>query len=140
MIFVIDASVATKWFFNEAGEDAALEILRSGALLLAPDLIVPEVCNAAWRKVLQNRGSAEQAREAAIALPGMFRELIAGSALAPRALEIAMELKHPVYDCLYIALAEVAHAELVTADEGFANVALRAGISRKNVRLISQRH
>jgi predicted nucleic acid-binding protein len=34
-----------------------------------------------------------------------------------RALAIAIELRHPVYDCFYLALAERNTSPLVTADE-----------------------
>ena len=40
------------------------------------------------------------------------------------ALAIAVELGHPVYDCLYLACAESADATLVTADDRFAAKAL----------------
>jgi predicted nucleic acid-binding protein len=36
--------------------------------------------------------------------------------LAGRALEIAAELRHPAYDCFYLALAQERRAQLVTAD------------------------
>jgi predicted nucleic acid-binding protein len=34
----------------------------------------------------------------------------------PRALNLAIELGHPVYDCIYLALAEAMQDELLTAD------------------------
>jgi predicted nucleic acid-binding protein len=37
--------------------------------------------------------------------------------LAPSALAIAAELKHPIHDCFYVALAERESAALVTADK-----------------------
>jgi predicted nucleic acid-binding protein len=47
---VIDASVALKWFLtNEADADIALAIVRDGELLMAPDIVIAEVCNAAWK-------------------------------------------------------------------------------------------
>ena len=36
--------------------------------------------------------------------------------LAAQALEIAAELRHPTYDCFYLALARERRAKLVTAD------------------------
>ena len=42
---VIDASVACKWFIAEAGSDAAEALVAGGQMLLAPNLIAPEVCN-----------------------------------------------------------------------------------------------
>jgi predicted nucleic acid-binding protein len=49
-------------------------------------------------------------------LPKLFTELWPAVWLAGRAFEIAAELRHPVYDCLYVALAEREGATLVTAD------------------------
>ncbi len=34
-----------------------------------------------------------------------------------RALELALALNHPVYDCLYIVCADIADGVLITADE-----------------------
>ncbi len=40
-----------------------------------------------------------------------------GLRLAARSLALAADLDHPVYDCLYLALAELREASLVTADQ-----------------------
>jgi predicted nucleic acid-binding protein len=37
--------------------------------------------------------------------------------LAARTLELAAELRQPIYDCFYLALAEERAARLVTADQ-----------------------
>lgn len=37
--------------------------------------------------------------------------------LVSRALELAIQLKHPIYDSFYLALAERERAPLITADE-----------------------
>jgi predicted nucleic acid-binding protein len=51
--------------------------------------------------------------------------------LAARAAALARKLDHPVYDCLYLALAEAEGAPLVTADRRFLPLARRtAGIAR----------
>ena len=39
--------------------------------------------------------------------------------LEGRALELALALRHPVYDCVYLALAERTGRRLVTADRRF---------------------
>ena len=49
MTFVVDASVALKWFVEEDGSERAAALLASKDLLIAPDLIVPEVCDAAGK-------------------------------------------------------------------------------------------
>ena len=37
--------------------------------------------------------------------------------LGERGLQIALSLQHPIYDCVYIALAEALGSVLVTADQ-----------------------
>ena len=39
------------------------------------------------------------------------------------ALEMAIELRHPIYDCFYLALAQRQRCALVTADRRFLRVA-----------------
>ena len=51
MTWVVDASVAVKWFVEEVRSTAARTVLSSGAPIIAPDLIIPETCNTAWKKV-----------------------------------------------------------------------------------------
>ena len=41
--------------------------------------------------------------------------------LLDAAIALAYELKHPVYDCLYLALADSLETAVVTADQKFAN-------------------
>lgn len=136
MILVVDASVATKWFFAEPGHRSARELAREENVLIAPDLIVAEVCNSAWKKVARGEASVDQASELAIRLPSVFRELVSCAALLPRALDLAFELRHPVYDCFYLALAELANAELATADTGLARKVLKHGFPRAGLHLI----
>ena len=138
MIRVVDASVAAKWFFTESGDQEARELALSGGALIAPDLIVPEVCNVARRKVAEKQVTAEMARAIALHLPALLNRLIPGAELAPRAIELAIKLRHPVYDCFYLALAEIADGELVTADKKFLKVVGRAGFDRKRIRLIGE--
>ncbi len=117
MTLVVDASVALKWFVaDEPDAGPALAIVRDEAVLAAPDLVVAEVCSAAWRLARLGRISQAQLDEIASVLPRFFDPLVSAAGLAPRAVSIAAQLDHPVYDCLYLALAELQRAVLVTAD------------------------
>ena len=60
MTWIVDSSVAVKWMVREAGCDAARRLI--GATLLAPDLMIVEVANAAWKKWRRREISAEVAR------------------------------------------------------------------------------
>ena len=116
MALIVDASVAIKWFIDEPGSEVARRLWRDEPDLLAPDLLVPEVCNAAWRKVRLGESHPAQAKQIADRLRRGVLALRPTAPLASRALELALALDHPVYDCFYLALAEVEQVGLVTAD------------------------
>jgi len=117
---VVDASVALKWFLcEEPLSNQALAVVQDGAALIAPDFLIAEVCNAAWRSARLGRISQVQVVEIATSLPRAFDAFFSAAALAPRAVAIAGQLDHPVYDCLYLALAEAEQARFVTADVQF---------------------
>ena len=116
MIVVVDASVAVKWFIHEPDRPAARRLLEPDSRLVAPDLIVAEVASAMWKRAVAGESDPRQAPLMAASLPRFFTRLLPLVPLAARALEIAAELRHPVYDCFSLALAEREEAPLVTAD------------------------
>jgi predicted nucleic acid-binding protein len=117
---VVDASVALKWFLlEEPHASQALAVVQGGATLIAPDFLIAEVCNAAWRSARLGRISQAQVDAIAANLPRFFDSLVSASSLARRAVAIAGQLDHPVYNCFYLALAEAEQAALVTADMRF---------------------
>ncbi len=130
MTLVVDASVAIKWFVQENRSDAARAVLDSGEPLVAPDLVVSEACNAAWKKVKRGEISEEQGAAVARALPMSFDRLMPTAELAPRAFAIGHRFNHPVYDCFYLALAESESATLVTDDAQVLALARKAGLGR----------
>ncbi len=117
MTYIVDASVAVKWFVRENLHDQALLLLDHGDLLQAPDLVVPEVANIAWKKCIRGEIPDLQARAIATAMRQYIPTLHPSAGLVERALDIALTLNHPVYDCLYLACAEEAAGPLITADE-----------------------
>jgi predicted nucleic acid-binding protein len=116
MTIVVDASVALKWYIEEEDSAAALALLASGERLIAPDLLVAELCNGAWRLIRRGELRSEQLAIIASGVAAAFATLYGSARLAPRAAAIALELDHPVYDCFYLALSEAQDASLVSAD------------------------
>ncbi len=55
MTTVVDASVAIKFSVEELGSAAALALIRSEPVLVAPDLILTEAANAYWSMVPASR-------------------------------------------------------------------------------------
>jgi predicted nucleic acid-binding protein len=113
---VVDASVAAKWFVQEALQADAARLLGQASELLAPDWIVQEIAHVAFKKWRDQEIEPDQARAMVQALPGLMTELLPSMDLTDRAFAIAMTVRHPVYDCLYLACAETTDATLVTAD------------------------
>ncbi len=128
-MIVVDASVSVKWFVPEPGADEAQQLLRGPDKLIAPSLIRIEVFAALTRKVRLQEMDVEDARSAC----GLWRRALESGALSlvpdqpylPHAIELAMELRHPLQDCVYLAVAEQNSAPLVTADPKFAERASR---------------
>jgi len=120
MKYVLDSSLALKWFLAEPDSDKA-DRLREGWRqtaheLLAPDVFPVEVVHAITRAERQGRitpaeGSAFLA-ETLAELPAPHAPVL----LLPRAYAISSAMRIGVYDCLYVALAEREGCELVTAD------------------------
>jgi predicted nucleic acid-binding protein len=114
---VVDASVATKWVLPEDGSDRATALRRPGEEFIAPGLIAAEIGNAVWKRVIwKDFPTADALRALQVAL-AHFSQLMPMENLAARATEIAIELKHPIYDCFYLALAEDKQCPLITADK-----------------------
>lgn len=117
-VLVIDTSVAVKWYVPEPGTLAAAELLEKGYLLLAPDLVGPELGNVLWKKVGRGEITPTEAHEVArtfVQAPPV--RLIASAAYLSAALDIALRHKRTVYDALYVALAVERGGRYVTADE-----------------------
>lgn len=117
---VVDASVAVKWLVREADSDKAfaLRMLR----MYAPALLVAECGNALCRKVRTGEVASEDAAPRLKALRHAPVTLMPDQELAQDAVPVAVELAHPIYDCLYVALAVQLDAPLITADRKLADV------------------
>ena len=121
---IVDASIVVKWFTAEPLHEEAL-MLRIGAEpLLAPDILSAEFANAIWAKARRSEIEEAAAVSAIAAVSGRGQpQLQPTTPLVPRAFELARTLDHPVYDCIYIALAERLNTVLMTADRRLADAA-----------------
>ena len=114
MKWIVDASAAAKWLAPEP-ESAQADALLDHELIV-PDLIFAEVANILWKK--QSRGEMDAATADAglrwlLQLP---LSVVASADLMRGALALAVRLRHPAYDCFYLALALANDCALVTAD------------------------
>jgi predicted nucleic acid-binding protein len=119
---IVDASVAVKWVAEEEGSDAAAALL--GVPLVAPELWLPEAANALWAKHRRGEIDAEHVRDGCRELVTAPVGRLAIADLLLSATHMALDLDHPVYDCLYLAAAQLHDTRLITADRRFAEKVL----------------
>lgn len=119
-VLVVDASVALKWLLPEVDSATALALIGRRALA-APDLMMVEAANALATRVRRRELSPLEARTSLTDLYAIQIDFVADHHLVPAALSLAADLGHPVYDCLYLALALDRSAITVTADRRFAS-------------------
>ena len=122
MNLVIDASVAIKWFVTEILHVEARRLLDGDNRLHAPDILIAELANAAWKKARRKEIDTRQARGIALAHRDGVPALHSSLDLVDRAVQTAFQLDHPIYDCFYLACAEAVDGVLVTADRRFCQV------------------
>ncbi|MBM3555272.1 MAG: type II toxin-antitoxin system VapC family toxin [Alphaproteobacteria bacterium] len=116
MTMVIDASVIMPWYVASTHTAAALALRDRSPRPVAPDLVFAEVGNALWRTFRLGVISVEQGRAALAALPRALAAIIPTSELVDRAFRLATDLDHPIYDCVYLALAERDETQMATLD------------------------
>ena len=131
MTVVVDASVAVQWFVDEGGASvrAARRLLLAGHDLIAPSLLLSEVQNVLWKKLRAGQVTEEQGRLVATSLNSFFVHVEPGDTLVEAAWALAVARDHPIYDCLYVALAQRAGASLATFDKRMKRLARAADVA-----------
>ena len=115
--YVIDASVAVKWFVPELHSREAAALLDPTFALHAPDLLFAEVSNALWKKTRRRELNPGEARLVLRGLASVPLEVTPTRQLAAGALDLALDAGCTAYDAVYLALAIHHNCRLVTADE-----------------------
>jgi predicted nucleic acid-binding protein len=123
---VVDASVAAKWVIDEPDSDAADALFDQVEDLIAPNYWLAEVANTLLRRVRIGDIGVNQVDARVAAL---LRAPVRSLPIEPyvhRAFHLAVELAHPIYDCLYLAVALHHDAYVITADKRFVAVVVRS--------------
>ena len=125
---VVDASIAFLWFANEPDRSGARRLLDGDSHLLAPDLMAVETTNAWWKKLRRGEMEPADVDQAVTLLLALGIAWTPAAALLRPAARLAVDLGHPVYDGLYLALAAAHAARIATADERLRKAAERIGL------------
>lgn len=132
---IIDSCVAVKWLVDEDNSAEAAAVLGEPGRRLVPELLFAEVGNVLWKRHRAGELEATAIAGALRALPQLIHEVVPALGVVERATLLACKMGHPVYDCVYLALAEAHGAELITADRKLFARAGAAGLGQR-VRLI----
>jgi predicted nucleic acid-binding protein len=93
------ASAAVRLILADPAAADLAERVGGAALVLAPELMLTELANTLWKLRRADRLNDLDPQE-----------------LLAEALALACHLNHPVYDCLYLALARREAASLISSD------------------------
>lgn len=111
--YVVDASVAVKWFIPEIHSEAAVRLLGETRELSASDLLLPEFGNILWKKIRLGQVSLEQGRQILKDFQALPLQIYASAPLMSSAFDVANSLGRSVYDSLYLALAATDHCQML---------------------------
>ena len=93
-------------------------LAAEGAELVAPALLVEECANALLTGIGKGRWSGAAGDQAYGFLAGLPLKLTDDARHIDRAWELSRRFdNHPIYDMIYVAVAEAAGIDLITADE-----------------------
>ncbi len=122
MAYVIDASVAVKWFVTEQDTNTALALLQSESALFTPAFMFEEASNILRKKCKAGIIGVDDARERLTQLPRYFQPMTKQPDFV-MAFDLSVQIDHPVYDCIYLRAALDNGLPLVTADKTLARKA-----------------
>jgi predicted nucleic acid-binding protein len=119
MKFVVDASVAVKWYVPEIYELEASGLLGGDHTFHAPELILPEISNIIWKKGLRSELTSAESKKIIIAFSRQNIRLHSHRQIIKSAFSGAEKTGQTVYDWTYLALAISLGCKFITADRKF---------------------
>jgi predicted nucleic acid-binding protein len=121
-ILVVDACVGVKWYVPEAESAGAWRLLDVRSHLHAPDYFFTEAASVLQRKVAVDRTLTEpEGLDVFDLLRAAPVTIHPTASLLEAAFRFGVRHRRPVYDSLYLVLAQALGGRLVTADRRLYN-------------------
>ncbi len=120
--------MAVQWVAEEESSELSETLLLRDDLV-APELLQLEVANALRRMVWVGDISIGQAKAGLDFVRAKVRTSPLTPALLDRALELSHAMYHPIYDCIYLAVAEAESGLLITYDQELIDRAKEHGLA-----------
>jgi len=122
---VLDASAAVRLIVGDPAAADLAALIREAPLVLAPELMLTEVANTLWKLQRAEPLVGLDPQQLLVDACDLVDRVEPDRLLHVEALALACHLDHPVYDCLYLALARREAATLLTADRRLRQLAER---------------
>lgn len=125
-MIVVDASLALKWYLDEAlSDEAEAWFAENEGRIVVPPVFLIEVTGALVRRAnIDNelRRASQTSIDRFVALFDEQSIRVENTELhqMAQATSLALDLGHPLKDCIYLALAMELDCDLVTCDARFA--------------------
>lgn len=131
-VLIVDASVAAKWFIDEEYSEAALSVLKEKNRLHSPGFLLLEMDSIICKWIRRGVVTAEEGTELRDALRRYPIQNHPFASYLDSAFAIANETGQSIYDSLYLALAVLLRARMVSADRRLYE-AVRNGRFKKHI-------
>lgn len=128
MNLILDVSAALTVVMQRPDADAYNLALAEATQVAAPDYFVPVLTHSVWKQLRVGDPPFEDPHVLIDQCVALVDEWVSGAEAWRAALDLAVEIGHPAYDCFYLALARERHAVLLTRDQRQKAAATRMGI------------
>lgn len=128
MKVVLDASAAIETVFGRKQASRLGGILAEADIVLAPDLLVPELVNTIWKFHQFESLPLDECHRSLKAALGLVDALVPSMEIHSEAFLLARTARRPAYDMFYLALARREDAVLLTTDATLRKEAERQGL------------
>ena len=122
---VLDASAAVRLILGDPAAAALAQPIGEAVLVLAPELMLSEVANILWKLRRADQLNTFDPQQLLADARDLMDRVQPDRHLQVEALALACHLYHPVYDCLYLALARREAATLISTDRRLRALAER---------------
>jgi len=138
-LYVVDASVAAKWFFPEELSDRAAALLDRASLgavdLIAPELLIYELGSVGLKKLRAGQAKPAEIEAALRSLTILSAQLVSSASLVSPALSIATGSEASLYDAVYLVTAREYGGILLTHDAALLRQARELEMSEDTMAL-----
>ena len=115
---VIDTMIFTYALFGAEQEKAdSKQILEKANRIIVPDSFYSEFTNSLWQWVLHKNVSKITALESLLIIEVLITQMVETKTLSRKALNLALERNHSVYDSLFVASAIEYDTKVISYDK-----------------------